>query len=159
MHTTSKIFLDSSVLIEGYKGRHQEYYNALVKNPGLECCINGIVCSEYWYNLLGLIGNASPLTLKGRGGISATMNYDKKRFEIFQRYTVLTLEPEATVLALDFMQKYNLLPNDALILATCVTQKILFIASHDSDFDFACKAEGIQLVIPDNYRQILASKT
>jgi predicted nucleic acid-binding protein len=44
------------------------------------------------------------------------------------------------------MSKYNLLPNDAIILATCKIHNITKLASHDSDFILPCKAEGIELL-------------
>jgi predicted nucleic acid-binding protein len=45
------------------------------------------------------------------------------------------------------MQKHNLLPNDALILATCKIHQIPQIASFDlTDFEKACLAENIQLI-------------
>ena len=44
------------------------------------------------------------------------------------------------------MQQYNLLPNDALILATCLNSGIKTIASFDADFKEACQNEGILLV-------------
>lgn len=45
------------------------------------------------------------------------------------------------------MQKYNLLPNDALILATCKIHQIPQVASFDTkDFEKACKGEGIKLI-------------
>ena len=47
------------------------------------------------------------------------------------------------------MSKYNLLPNDAVILATCKLNNITKIASHDSDFIIPCEAEGIELLRED----------
>ncbi|HRG36773.1 MAG TPA: PIN domain-containing protein [Chitinophagales bacterium] len=44
------------------------------------------------------------------------------------------------------MSKYNLLPNDALILATCKLNQINMIASFDSDFKTACEKEKIQYI-------------
>lgn len=44
------------------------------------------------------------------------------------------------------MVTYNLLPNDALILATCKLHNIKRLASYDSDFARACIGEGIQLI-------------
>ena len=44
------------------------------------------------------------------------------------------------------MRKYNLLPNDALILASCKAQNIAVLGSHDSDFTAACAAEWIRLI-------------
>jgi predicted nucleic acid-binding protein len=47
------------------------------------------------------------------------------------------------------MVKYNLLPNDAIILATCKLHAITKLASHDRDFIIPCKAEGIELLRED----------
>lgn len=44
------------------------------------------------------------------------------------------------------MQRYNLLPNDALIVATAKLHDILTIASLDPDFESACQGEGIRLI-------------
>jgi predicted nucleic acid-binding protein len=44
------------------------------------------------------------------------------------------------------MKKYNLLPNDAQILATCKIYGIAILASYDSDFATACQEEGITLM-------------
>ena len=47
---------------------------------------------------------------------------------------------------LHYMAVYNLLPNDALILAICKIRNIGHLASYDSDFATACTGEGIRLV-------------
>ncbi|WP_338874535.1 PIN domain-containing protein [Spirosoma sp. SC4-14] len=58
------------------------------------------------------------------------------------------LQPGQAVvpLYLHYMEQYNLLPNDALILATCKLNDGTFIASHDRDFATACHPEGIRLI-------------
>mgnify|MGYP001297363587 CR=1 FL=1 len=48
--------------------------------------------------------------------------------------------------AVIFMSKYNLLPNDALILAACKTYNIPALASFDPDFIAPCRGEGIHLL-------------
>ena len=48
--------------------------------------------------------------------------------------------------SLRLMQQYNLLPNDAMILAHCISSNIQFIASYDSDFITPCREEGITLI-------------
>jgi predicted nucleic acid-binding protein len=48
--------------------------------------------------------------------------------------------------SIDFMKIYNLLPNDALILATCKLENIAILASYDTDFTKACLNEGIKLI-------------
>ncbi|WP_262711954.1 PIN domain-containing protein [Dyadobacter flavalbus] len=48
---------------------------------------------------------------------------------------------------LEMMAKYNLLPNDALILASCKLNNIKMLASFDeNDFTIACAGENIKLV-------------
>ena len=44
------------------------------------------------------------------------------------------------------MVKYGLLPNDAMILATCKFYGINYLVSFDSDFEEACEGEGIRLL-------------
>lgn len=47
---------------------------------------------------------------------------------------------------LDLMQRYNLLSNDALIIATAKLHSIGAIASFDADFLPVCEGERIQLI-------------
>jgi predicted nucleic acid-binding protein len=56
-----KIFIDSSVLIEYENGRNQELFTSLFSNPRLELCLNSVVASEYFYKLLAIIGEKSPM--------------------------------------------------------------------------------------------------
>ncbi|MFN7117135.1 MAG: PIN domain-containing protein [Saprospiraceae bacterium] len=44
------------------------------------------------------------------------------------------------------MSKYNLLPNDALIIAICQLNQISAIASYDPDFITVCKDLNIMLL-------------
>jgi predicted nucleic acid-binding protein len=43
------------------------------------------------------------------------------------------------------MKKYGLLPNDALILATCKFYGIKHLISLDRDFEEPCVEEGLEL--------------
>lgn len=52
------------------------------------------------------------------------------------------------------MSKYNLIPNDAIILATCISNNIEQLASYDSDFIIPCREEGIVLLTDDIRNQI-----
>mgnify|MGYP000465731822 CR=1 FL=1 len=59
----------------------------------------------------------------------------KKFFEFLKKFSILILENKCSVD--DFqsiMEKYNLLPNDALIAATCKHYGIKKIATFDRDF-------------------------
>ncbi|AHF79401.1 PIN domain-containing protein [Thermococcus paralvinellae] len=46
----------------------------------------------------------------------------------------------------DLIDKYGLLPNDALILATCKFYGVKYLVSLDDDFEYPCKREGIVLI-------------
>ena len=155
MSITNKIFLDSSFFVEGYKGRHQEFYNYIVELQTLECCINDIVCSEYWYHLFGMIGGKSPLSLKESNNLSTLADQHHERFSFFEHYSMLHSTLEAIRFSLQAVRKYNLLSNDALILGTCMAYQIPFLASHDTGFREACAGEGIRLITTENYRTIL----
>jgi len=50
------------------------------------------------------------------------------------------------ILALHYMKKHNLKPNDALILATCKHYNIKHLISLDEDFKEPCEKEGIILI-------------
>ena len=66
--------------------------------------------------------------------------------EFLSAFELLPIPNEAIPTAIDFMKKHNLLPNDALILASCKWQNVAILASHDSDFNNACSKEGIKLI-------------
>lgn len=60
-----------------------------------------------------------------------------------QQFEYLPVPAEAVPLSIELMKKHNLLPNDALILASCILQGIKVLASHESDFALACQAENM----------------
>jgi uncharacterized protein len=47
---------------------------------------------------------------------------------------------------LEYMKRYNLLPNDALILASCKSHNISHIATFDADFINPCSDLGITVL-------------
>ncbi len=144
MVSAMKVFIDSSLLIEYEKQTQTELLEALLES-NRQIFINPIVVSEYLYQLLGIIGGRSPMSICESGKIGEILSqHDTKTFlSVFQ---ILPIPDAALSLAIDFMQKHNLLPNDAIILATCKLQDVKVLASHDSDFLKACIAEGIQLI-------------
>lgn len=52
---------------------------------------------------------------------------------------------EISNFTIDFVKQFNLLPNDALILATCKFYDLKYLASFDSDFDEPCSILGIRI--------------
>ena len=61
---SSRIFLDSSILVEKAKGTKHELFDFLIDNLALEKCINSTVLSEFTYYYLAIEGSTSPRTLK-----------------------------------------------------------------------------------------------
>lgn len=61
-------------------------------------------------------------------------------------FSYSTISRAAMLKSIDYMKNYNLLPNDAMILASCKLENIAILASYDSDFRKACQNEGIKLI-------------
>lgn len=149
-----RIFLDSSVLIEFENGRNRELLTALITNPNFILCLNSVVASEYFYKLLGIIGGKSPMSICESKKIEDVLSqHNTERFLSF--FTILDTPKEAVLLSLSFMKKYNLLPNDALILATCKIHNINVLASLDTDYTYACQQENIQLIYSNDIISLL----
>lgn len=155
MSTISKIFLDSSFFVESQKGKNSHFFDFVTEHKELDCCISDVVCSEYWFHLFGILGGKAPLTLKGAGLLSGIATNHSDSFNFFERYTFLNQNDQSLSLAVKAIQDYNLLSNDALIFGLCIFFKIPFLSSYDSDFEVPCQAEGITLVTPENYVQVL----
>jgi predicted nucleic acid-binding protein len=146
MYISNRIFLDSSILVEKAKGTKHELFDYLIENLTLEKCINATVLSEFTYYYLAIQGSSSPQTLKEKQSIPSIIQQNSP-LELLETFAYLTDSQDIIVIYLDLMQKYNLLPNDALILATCKIHQILQIASFDTtDFQQACLGENIKLI-------------
>ncbi len=97
------------------------------------------------YKLLGIIAGKSPMSVCKSRQIEATLElHDTVGF--LSNFVYLNISKVAMIQSISFMKAYNLLPNDALILATCKLENIPVLASDDSDFFKACQKEGIQLI-------------
>jgi predicted nucleic acid-binding protein len=145
MFMTNRIFVDSSVLIEPLQNRKVELYKNLIINHAFTCCINLIVVSEYLYKYIGLQNLGSPRTVQENNKIAEALQpyFVTKTLEEFQ---LLEINTAVISESPELMSKYNLLPNDAIILATCKLHNIPKLATHDKDFITACKGEGIELL-------------
>lgn len=139
-----KVFVDSSVLIEFENGRRQALLETL-RNSEHELYINGIVVSEYVYRLLGILAEKSPMSVAESGKIAETLDKHQTKL-LLSTFEYLNISKKAMFLSIDFMKSYNLLPNDALILATCKLETIAILASYDTDFTDACQKENIKLI-------------
>lgn len=139
------IFLDSSILVEYSKGNGRDFMTSLL-GCGVQLHYNSIVLTEYLYHFLGYQGGKAPRTLKENQRIGHVLNADDplRLLNLFGQL-VDAHPPAATVVRL--MKTYNMLPNDAIILAHCLTTGIRYVASYDvTDFATPCRREGITLL-------------
>jgi len=119
----SRIFLDSSILVESLKGNDSavKIIEAL-KEKEVLLVINPIVFSEVTYLFMKYV------------------------FSMLNSLAMFDVNAETVSIAEELMLNYNLLPNDALILATCKYYGIKYLASLDTDFEKVCEAEKINLI-------------
>lgn len=141
----NKIFIDSSVLIETYKGNKVDFYQSLFSNNNNQLFINEIVLSEYLYYVLGFNAGVSPRTLQQKNQIANVLESAKEQIIILEEFHFLRGNQDFIFDVPRLMSIYNLLPNDAIILATCKLHGMK-LASHDSDFIIPCESENIELL-------------
>lgn len=139
---SNRIFVDTSILVEYRKGSKTALWEAILKNTDVTPCLNQAVVSEYLFYHLAIFTGKSPRTIKESGKIAEVLqNHDP-----FPFLNILEWLLDSTILlqpAIASMKSYNLLPNDALILASCKQHGINALASFDPDFEAACRAENI----------------
>ncbi|MEZ0248079.1 MAG: type II toxin-antitoxin system VapC family toxin [Thermoproteus sp.] len=138
------VFLDTSVAL-GYLAGDQKARE--IVESGLELAINGVVYSELVFALLrtkytALFGRYNLYSLKrelDKGNPALLEMYDMARgfFEALERGRGLRYLPENEEIikeAGELAKRFGLLPNDALIAATCRFYGIETIATFDEDF-------------------------
>jgi uncharacterized protein len=144
---SSSIFVDSSILVEYYKGTKTELLETLLLEiPETRLFICQTTLSEYFFQCLKIDSGKAPLTVKSSGKIAETLSASDHK-EFLSLFDYLSDEESLRDLCPEMMSKYNLLPNDALILSICKLNGINVLASYDAnDFQVACAAEGIILL-------------
>jgi len=142
----NRIFIDSSIFIENFKGNITAKEILEVAIDKFDVCINSIVFSEVLFKLMVLKSGKSILTIKSQNLISSLIKELKNYSELLLLFKVLEENKEVLNISLGFIEKHNLLTNDALILATCKYYGIDKIASLDNDFKKATISENIKLI-------------
>ena len=142
--TINKVFVDSSLLIEAEKGNFTDFLHDLYFDSSVQLCINDIIVSEFLFHFIGLQTGKAPLTINEKKEISKVIEIYNED-ELLTNFEFLPTSKEIISIIPAFMSKYNLLPNDAIILATCKINGIRFLASYDADFLVPCNEEGITL--------------
>ncbi len=138
------VLLDTSILLEHFKG-NPKARNVLLSlmESDVVLFINPIIFSEVVYLLLGFYSGVSPRSLKGKPE-KLPEELDLV-FEVLEEYAFVELGEKTSLIARDLIRKYAMLPNDALILATCIEHGFS-LATLDDDFKIPAKEEGIQLL-------------
>ena len=145
MFTINDYFIDSSILIEYNKGNKLRLSSELSANDIFRCFVNETVLSEFLFHFLAYNGKKSPQTIHESNKIADVFALSDQ-YKLIKTCHFLETSKRLYSLVPSLMVKYNLLPNDAIILATCKLHGIKNLASHDKDFEIPCKAEGIDLV-------------
>jgi len=137
-------FVDTNVIIEHLEGNVdlldiRERFDVLYSNS--------IVFSEVLMVYLRALTGERPYTLKHNPNIIRKLSEELLDFSrLFELFLDLEINRAVETLAVEYMIKYDLLPNDALILATCRFHDVKYLISFDGDFANACEGEGISLI-------------
>ena len=143
--TTNDYFIDSYILIEYNKENKLYLFTTLMANDIFRCFINETVVSEFLFHFLAHNGNKSPQSIHSSKKIGEVFE-SSRQYKLINTCLFLPTDKRILTVVPKLMSAYNLLPNDAIILATCITHKIPNLVSHDSDFIIPCRAEGIELL-------------
>jgi len=125
------LFFDSNILLFHLSGRDSATkLIENVENGRFRGCINDVVVSEVVYGFLRAETGLSPFELrKAITRIDVDLTLLRRLFELFR-----LLPCNYGINILEVMEEYHLLPNDALIAATCRSHGIKNIATFDEDF-------------------------
>jgi len=137
------VFIDSNVILEHLKGS----VDLATLRATHNLHINSIVISEVLYVYLKAITGLKSYQLKKK--VDEILKRKKELQELFlffEAFEILDITNEINQLALNLIIKNGLLPNDALILATCKLNGITHLLSFDEDFINPCKKENITLI-------------
>lgn len=145
MSIINEILLDSSIVVEYSKNTRTQLLDYLLDENRYKLFISETVVSEFTFYWLAGRGNKAPYTLKMRREIPAIIE-DNSPLQFLTQFSLLAVNDKVLPIYLDLMQRYNLLPNDALIIATAKLHDITAVASYDPDFLPACQGEGIRLI-------------
>ena len=140
----SEVFVDSSVLVGLHLGdpKARDLVRETI-NQGNILVINPVVFSETVYKVMFTLaiqdGLKGPRDLKKH--LSEYLFVYKKVDESLKKLRdagflrILPISEKTIELASEIGEKYQLLPNDALIVATCAEHEIERILTFDSDFE------------------------
>ncbi len=127
-----RVFFDSNVFLHHLGGTKEKATELLekVEQGEIRGYINDVVVSEVVYGYMRAVTGLKPFELRKK--ITATdIRFDTVR-ELLDMFSILPCNFGVDLI--DVIEKYRLLPNDALIAATCKYYGIKKIATFDEDF-------------------------
>ncbi|NOZ58856.1 MAG: PIN domain-containing protein [Euryarchaeota archaeon] len=141
----SGVLVDSNVLIHHLAGdlKAKKIVDS-VEGGVFEGYINQIIISEVIFVFLKLSTKMNVYHLKKKPDIIRRTNLDKV-YDLLGLFDELPSHRDITVMAKEIMHTYGLLPNDALIAATCRHYGIRRLATFDSDFE---RVDFLEIVRP-----------
>ncbi|HJH26063.1 MAG TPA: ribonuclease VapC [Methanophagales archaeon] len=126
------VFIDSSVFLDFLEGKERAKV-LLAEYSGLDGCINDIVFSEVLFVYIKAETGKKSYELKKKPELVKSVELNDI-VELLGRYRTLDVGEAVESEAAELITKYGLLPNDALIAATCKHHGINKIATFDPDF-------------------------
>ena len=138
------VFIDSSVFLDFLEGK-EKAKTLLEEYSGLEGCINDIVFSEVLFVYIKAETGKKSYELKKQPELVKSIELNDI-VELLGRYRALDVGEAVKSGAEGLIKKYGLLPNDALIAATCKHYGIRKIATFDSDFG---RVDFLEVIMPE----------
>ena len=126
----TKIFIDSSILIELYK-----------KNPDAILKFRVVNKSDFLLYINPIVVSGVVFILKKKLKLTV-----REIQQILKGLIILPIGQEIITITYDYMHKYNMKPNDAIIAATCKYHKIRNLLTIDNDFEQVCSNENIEIL-------------
>ena len=127
-----KVFFDSNVFLHHLAGTSQKATELLerVESGEISGYVNDVVVSEVIYGYLRATTDLKPHRLRKE---ILKLNFDLSPVkELLEMFSILPCNYGAGIV--EIIEKYRILPNDALIAATCKHYGIRRIATFDEDF-------------------------
>jgi predicted nucleic acid-binding protein len=131
---TSGVFVDTNILVRHLAGDQKaKKLIDQIEIGEIRGYINQIVVSEVVFVYMRLLTKLDAKTLKRNHEIICKIDLEPV-YEILSIFVELQSSNLITVESRKIMSRYGLLPNDALIAATCKHYGIKKIATFDEDF-------------------------
>ena len=138
--------VDSTLIVEHLKGNKsaRDLIEMLIDSDA-NAYINSVVASEVLFIYIKLTTGRSYLTLKKNPQLVKAL--DKRPvYNLLRMFKFVDTNEFIFSVAERLIDKYGLLPNDALILATALFYGFDYLITFDSDFLEPCKAEGVKVI-------------